>query len=422
MSTPIGVVINGLSGFAWVHHRAVLAAESKGLCRLLGYCDHQPGEAGEKVRQQFRLRERGVELFSDFPSMLDRLGSRCAMAFIPSPPAIHAEDHRTAISRGVRCYLEKPPSLAPAEFEAMVALERRTNVSAIVGFNQMADPVRFALKRRLIAGDFGRLQQIQVMGFWPRPASYYARARWPGRLTVNGQLILDSVFGNAMGHFLHGMLFWGATENVWSWTSVQSIEAELYRANAIESADTVFARGVLRTGVPFRIAFSHACEDTIDPIERLECSDAVISLDRGSATIAWRTGDVESLPAGPDDSHDRSITRAIAEVRGEAVTMPSVSLTHCASFVDLNALLYVAAMRIHDVDSTNIRSTHIGVTIIGVEDAARALLAGGKLPTEALIPWARAGGAATCTDIGQLDQTIASMSAATANKVQRVTL
>ncbi len=412
MSTPVGVVINGLTGFAWVHHRAVFAAEQKGLCRLLGYCDHQPSESGERTKREYRLEERGVPVFPDFASMLDSVGERCRLAFIPSPPTIHAADHAAAISRGIRCYLEKPPTLSPSEFEAMLDLERRVGKSAIVGFNEMADPVRFELKRRLVRGEFGALERIDVLGFWPRPAAYYGRSRWPGKLMLDGQLVLDSVFGNAMAHYLHGMLFWGRNDAVWSWASAASVEAELYRAYEIESADTAFARGMLNTGVSFRVAFSHACAETIDPVETLHCRDATVRLRRGSATVAWSTGRVEDIVADPVDSHDRCIARVIAEVNGEAVEIPSVGLQQSASFVKMNALLYVAGATIHQVEGAVANSGPTTKSIQGVEQAGQRFITDGRLPSEQRMPWGRAGGWATAANIDQLERVIAANCAA----------
>jgi len=413
MSTPVGVVVNGLTGFAWVHHRAIWAAEQNGVCRLLGYCDHQPSESGERTKRQYRLTERGVPLFSDFSAMLERTGDRCHLAFIPSPPTIHAADHAAAIGRGIRCYLEKPPTLAPTEFAAMLARERQVGKAAIVGFNEMADPVRYDLKCRLARGEFGELRRVDVMGFWPRPTGYYRRARWPGRLCLDGQLVLDSVFGNAMAHYVHGLLFWGRSDAVWGWASVSSVEAELYRVYDIESADTVFARGALDSGVVFRIAFSHACTPTIDPVETLHCSHATVALQRGAATVVWKNGKVEAIAADSLDSHDRAVARAIAEIRGEPVAIPSVGLEQCASFVEMNALLHVAGGTIHCVHD-HAASSPTARWIDGIEAVAQRFVSQGLLPSEQGLRWGRRGGSATPNDLDQLERVIAANCAAAA--------
>jgi predicted dehydrogenase len=407
--SPLGVVINGLTGFAWVHHRAVLQAEEQGLCRLLGYCDHQPGPVGAELVERYRLRQRGVPQFNSFSAMLDAVGDRCALAFIPSPPLVHANDHAVAVRHGTGGYLEKPPSLDPAEFAGMLQLEAGARRPTWVGFNHFADPVRLRLKERVIAGEFGRLRRVDVSGFWPRPRSYYTRATWPGRLKVGDQLLLDSVFGNAMSHYIHAMLFWAETRMVWGWARVAQVEAELYRAHAIESVDTLFARGKTETGIDFRLAFSHACTAKQDPVERLECDRAVLEFAAAGTLIRRRDGGVESVAAEAVDSHDRSILRAIDDASGKAVTMRGVTLADCASFVELHGLLYVAGRDIHPVPTIVFESEPDRVAIAGIEEIARLFMTTGALPTEQGIAWARGGGAATPADASRLPATIEHM-------------
>ena len=43
-----------------------------------------------------------------------------------------------------------------------------------------------------------------------------------------------------MAHFVHNLLFWMGTPELFSWAQIAAVRAELYRAHTIEGADTFF--------------------------------------------------------------------------------------------------------------------------------------------------------------------------------------
>src|SRR5690606_16855120 len=121
----------------------------------------------------------------------------------------------------------------------MIQRDAKARHQTQVGFSYIVEPWRHALKERLRSGELGRLMRAALLGSWQRPSSYYERAPWAGRLAMQGGLVLDSCFGNAMAHHVHNLLFFAGEAGGFSWADIASARAELYRANAIESADTV---------------------------------------------------------------------------------------------------------------------------------------------------------------------------------------
>src|SRR5207237_9307357 len=121
---------------------------------------------------------------------------------------LHAEMHAAATARGLPVYLEKPPTLDHVELEAMIRSDAQARKASLVGFNFIIEKARLSLKERLLAGEFGAVRGATLSALWPRPASYFARNNWGGRLLVDGHVVLDSCFGNAMAHFVHNLLFW----------------------------------------------------------------------------------------------------------------------------------------------------------------------------------------------------------------------
>jgi predicted dehydrogenase len=225
---PIRIGIVGMGGFAGSHHEAIARLEDRGAARLICTCDPQPDIfVGEKLA--WRFNARGVQVFSDYRSMLEACHRQLDMLVLPTPIQLHAEMHAAATSLGLPVYLEKPPTLDYAELESMIHADARARKSSLVGFNFIIEKMRLSLKERLLAGEFGAIRGATLSALWPRPASYFARNNWAGRLQMDGKMVLDSCFGNAMAHFVHNLLFWTGRPELFSWAQIAAVRAELYR-------------------------------------------------------------------------------------------------------------------------------------------------------------------------------------------------
>ena len=255
--SPLNVAVIGLGGFAASHHRALLSLENDGLCRVVATCDPFPVNFAQEQRD-YQFAERGVRVFDDYLTMLDALRDEIEVVTVPTPLPLHAEMHRACVQRGLACYLEKPPTLYWRELEAMLEVEKAAKFSTNVGFNFIAETARQNLKRRLMIGEFGALRRVSFLGHWPRRAEYFQRAAWAGRIRLDGRLVLDSCIGNALAHYIHNLLFWAGTREIFDWATVSCMKAELSRAHDIENYDTIFARGSFENGVEFRIAATHS--------------------------------------------------------------------------------------------------------------------------------------------------------------------
>ena len=138
--------------------------------------------------------------------------------------------------------------------------------------------------------------------------SYFARNDWAGRLRVKDTVILDSPLNNACAHFMNLALF-AAGPRLAESANPERVEAELYRANAIESADTFSVRVTTREEVDIVCNLAHPCQTGRGPVFRLECDGGVITHDRTTGNpVDWRvqvTGTAErplsadAVPADP---------------------------------------------------------------------------------------------------------------------------
>lgn len=411
--TGIGTCIAGLGGFAAAHHSSVRTLESEGRLRLLATCDPRHGELAQ-LAENFRLAERGVEIFAEFDEMLAVHAVETRLVTVATPIRAHAGMHAACVNQGLACYLEKPPTLDPFELEEMIVRDAAAAFQTQVGFSYIIEPWRHALKDRLWSGEFGRIISAGALGFWQRPSAYYTRSAWAGRLAMEGGLVLDSCFGNAMAHHIHNLLFFAGEPGLFSWAEIDRVRAELYRTNAIESADTVISEAVTKNGVILRAALTHACPSARTTAERITTEKAEIFITPGeSAEIRHLSGRIERLACSPTPITD--YFRSYADYLEGRIRRPVTTLADSRSMVVWNALLYVAARRIHTIPAGQFSvavhsATQTPVHVIhGVEPVLDQFLTQGKFPSESGIPWAAPGGTARRSDLSLLHDTISSL-------------
>lgn len=413
----------GIGGFASVHHTALLNLENSGVVKLIATCDPRAGELRE-LQSSHRFEERGAKVYPDLESLLRVHGSDLDMVVVVSPINFHAEHHHACVERGIACYLEKPPTLDPDELEDMIACDGEARLATQVGFNYIIQPWRQRLKKRVLEGEFGPLLRVAFHGAWRRSVAYYRRNKWAGRLMLGDYILLDSCCGNAMSHFVHNMLFHAGTNGMQCWAEPESIEAELYRANDIEGADTVFARGSLHNGVEFFLALTHACESAAIQEEIVECKNARIEIPpEGPGTIYWSEGRTELFETDTSEAVDfvkENLERYCGYLAGRE-RRPLTTLADARPFVRLNALLYLAARNIHTVVEPYAaclrgpNETNHTMQIPGIEAACGRFARTGLFPSATGAPWGRGGGKAKVSDLPGLRDALEELGCCAAN-------
>ena len=345
MKNPVHIGIIGMGGFAGSHHQAIARLEERGRAKLVCTCDpNLAAFVGEQ--HNWRFASRGVELFTDYRAMLEACHRRLDLVVIPTPIQLHAEMHAACTALGLPTYLEKPPTLDFAELERMIAADARARKSSFVGFNFIIEKSRLALKSRLLSGEFGAIRGATLSALWPRPASYFGRNTWAGHLVLDGHFVVDSCFGNAMAHFVHNLLFWTGRPDLFSWAHIAAVRAELYRAHAIQSADTFFVEADTADGITIRLAMSHACAGTSAHYEMVLCDKATLRYSVGhQIEVRWNDGRVEKVAMDPFDPLVENYLDYFRYLQSE-IPRPATTLSDCRPFVALNDLAYVSSGRI----------------------------------------------------------------------------
>ena len=400
MKPPIRIGIVGMGGFAGSHHNAVARLEERGHAKLVCTCDpHAAAFAGQQ--QTWRFAERGVQVFPDYRTMLDACHRGLDLVVVPTPINLHAEMHAAATALGLPVYLEKPPTLDFAELEKMIVADARARKASLVGFNFIIEKLRLSLKERLLAGEFGAVRGATLSALWPRPASYFARNNWAGRLMIDNHAVLDSCFGNAMAHFVHNLLFWTGGPELFSWAQLAAVRAELYRAHAIEGADTFFVETDTTAGVTMRFALSHACAGQSTHCEMVLCEKAVLRYAVGrQIEIRWNDGRVENIALEPFDPLVENHLDYFRYLRGES-SRPATTLADSRPFVALNDLAHVSSGHIATIPAALVRDIRDEKEQKDYLDVAGMISAHENFLVRGLWPsangWGRAPGEVTTT-------------------------
>ena len=402
-----------MGGFAGWHHNTVAKLEERGEARLVCTCDPQAA-AFAAQQEAWKFAARGVTVFPDYRTMLDACHRELDLLVVPTPIQLHAEMHRAGVERGLPVYLEKPPTLDHLELEEMIVRDRQASKSSVVGFNFIIERPRLALKQRILAGEFGAVRGATLVALWPRPADYFRRNNWAGRLMMDDRVVLDSCFGNANAHFVHNLLFWVGGPELYSWAQPAAVRAELYRAHAIEGADTFFVEADSTTGVTMRFALSHACTGAGTHAETVLCDKATIRYSVGQlAEIRWHDGRVERITLEEFDGLAENHLDYYRYLRGET-TRPATLLTDTRPFVALNDLAYISSGRIaafpaslvSDVRDTKEQKDYVNV--VGMAAAQENFLVRGTWP--GANGWAREPGTvATPADLTRFRDTVRAM-------------
>jgi len=408
---PSRTVIAGIGGFGANHHAAFADLEARNEVRVVATCDPMLERLGETCLAH-RFDERGVSTYKTFEEMCEATRGGIELGVVATPIQCHAPMHEAFVQNQVACYLEKPPTLDPGELQRMIAVDEQAAIPTNVGFSFIHMSERLDLKRRMLDGEFGALKRMSFLGLAARKPSYFQRNKWAGRLTLDGNLLLDSCLGNAMSHFLNSMLFFANQNALQAWARPLEMDCELYRANPIEGTDTIFAACRLDSGVEFRVAATHAYAKE-EPVaeERLEFERATITIRSVNNITIVRPGKADEVIETPEASLLVGVGDYFKFLKGDT-DRPPQTLADCVGFVETNALFYLAAKKIHTLPLKTLQQTNREsvIAIPSIEQAGRRFIADGVFPSEAGFSWARPGGRSTVKELPNLARAVKNLS------------
>lgn len=254
------------------------------------------------------------------------------LVVIAAPIQFHAPFTMNALAHGSNVLCEKPVAATIQEVQQMARAEAGAPGIVGIGYQWSYSETMRLLKADVMAGSLGKPLRFRTKVLWPRPLSYYHRNNWAGKIkSSSGRWILDSPVNNATAHYLHNSLYiLGSTRE----TSAcpLDVQAELYRANAIENYDTAAMRVHAAwgsTGDVVEILFytSHPVDENIGPVLVYEFEDAVVEYAAyGNSLIArYKDGRVKDY-GDPFADEAGKLWQVIEAVRGNASVRQNASM------------------------------------------------------------------------------------------------
>ena len=399
MAEPVSLVMVGVGGMGAAYLEALLGRSDEGLFRIAGAVDPQPN----RCKQYVEMRAMGVPCFV---SLEDFYRNRKAeLAVISSPIQVHMPQTAFALAKGSHVLCEKPAAGTIQEVRAAIEAEKAAARWVAVGYQWSFSPAVRALKDDILSGLFGAARKLKCLYLWPRDEGYYARNDWAGkRKDAAGAWVLDSPAQNAMAHDLHNMFYvLGKTGE----TSARpaEVEAELYRANAIENFDTAAARIRTEEGVEILFFVSHASENDRGPVARYEFEKGVVRCDSRTSGLWAEFPDGSRKDYGvPDAEPMNKLWQSIAGCREEGARPvcgleAAASQTLCVNGIQdsMPDIRDFPAGLVRTVEGPGARRLDVATpgarrrVVDGLDEALAACYEAEKLPSETGLPWGAKG-------------------------------
>ena len=320
----IRVALVGVSGYGGCLLTALQEVKKQGRCKLSAVCIVNRDQ--ETVAWD-RLTAEGIRCFESTEDLWKSMQGQIDLTLLPTPPQTHRAMTEEALAAGSHVLCEKPTSTNIADAVAMAEAAMAASRKLFIGFQDMYLDGTHALKRELCSGVYGKLQSISFLGLWPRGVlSYYGRNSWAGKLMLGGKdgvLINDNPVSNAFAHFLKlGLFFAGSYAATSALPLLGEIEAQLYRANPIETFDTAALRIPTDTGIPMQFLCSHAIKESNLPTLRIRTDRDQLDWKYEEGLFIKSRGEqaVCRLPKR-EEGRVGMLEKIIASLHGESVTI-----------------------------------------------------------------------------------------------------
>lgn len=391
MSDVAKIALVGIGGYGGLYVGALLSAAAREQrVQLVAAADPFPGAC----KRLADLQSSGVELYDELDALLN--DHQPDLVAIASPIHLHCRHTVTALGHGAHVLCEKPLCVTLDQADRMRTARDEAERQVGIGYQWSFSTAVQRLKRDIMAGVFGAPRRLKSMVLWPRDEVYYGRNGWAGRRKApDGELVMDSPVNNACAHFLHNMLYVLGPRTDRSARPV-SVQAELYRANPIETYDTAALRCMTESGVEVLFVVSHCTERNRGPVFCYEFEHATVefSEETGGEIIARFTDGHARSYGQPSSSSDtvklwsfvENIRQGTPVVCGIEAATPQTQVV-CAADESMPDPIDLPRSLVQVRGQPGMRKT----SVAGLEEVLVHCYDQWRLPHELGVEWARAG-------------------------------
>jgi predicted dehydrogenase len=339
-------------------------------------------------------REYGVPVFDNSDAMLQRLYGKTDAVFIFTGIDSHYRYTRQCLEARLEVFLEKPPVPTIQQLDALTELESKSNKRVAVLFQYLYSDLVQTLKRRIVAGEFGKVERVRSLATWQRSDEYFKRTTWCGAVkTAGGEWVLDGTLNNPLSHLLSKSLFLAGME-AGRMAVPLVVQGELYRVHDIESEDTSSVRIVCENGcvITHNATLCSASEVRSETV--LDCERALIHYrDFNQIHIRYKDGRPSEVM---EDSVDPFVHMLTDMAESFEMGRPyKVSLAMCRPFtLCVNGAFDSSGQAVHIDPAHIVKEVRNGRSLTLIRDIAPLMQRAHRsssLLSEIQIPWARSG-------------------------------
>ncbi|MDR2177672.1 MAG: Gfo/Idh/MocA family oxidoreductase [Treponema sp.] len=242
------------------------------------------------------LRKRGIPVYEKTADFWKGPGAGKGgglLTIVSSPIHTHYAYTMEALEHGSAALCEKPVC---ADGELMDRLERKekeTGLFVAAGYQRCFYRDFLAFKKDITAGVFGKPLRFRMLNLPRRGQRYYARNSWAGKISCDGERILDSPLQNACGHEIQLMLFLlGDAPDTAS--DIGSLDARLWKARKeIENFDAAAIRVRTTGGAELYFYTAHCVAASTGPMGEFQFEKARAVYDKDERiTVFFNDGAV----------------------------------------------------------------------------------------------------------------------------------
>ena len=320
-----------ISGFGEVAARAHLAGWRTRENVVIGAI-HDP--ISDRRHEAIRLI-KNVRVYDDLELMLD--GEAPDFVDVCSPPGLHHEAARAALSAGVHVIVEKPLALSLEEFDQLAAIAAEKSRILMCVHNWKYAPAYAVARKAIEAGRLGAIRFMSIDRLRTEPAGAGGSGgKWRAYAASGGGILIDH------GWHVFYLMYW-----LLGGDSPVAISARLESPAGADVDDLADVRIRFATG-----AFSRAHLSWRAPVRRTSAliygELASLEIEGDRVVLTRRSGEVEHLSVKDvaDDSYHSAWFGGVAEEFARAVTEGTNSLVAKRNLAEARvALMLIDAAR-----------------------------------------------------------------------------
>jgi predicted dehydrogenase len=334
-------------------------------------------------------RAHGIKVFSTVEELLAY--GDFEVVVNPTPIHLHAEITKQCLAAGFPVWMEKPPVATVQELDDLSRAALVAGLPVAVCFNSLFSFRAQQLKAELVSGKYGKIKRVKSLGAWVRTDAYFGRNSWAGALKNGDRWILDGDINNPFAHVVCNGLFFAGCDQA-SLANPVTVQAELYRANQIESEDTSAIRIQTEEGIEILSWLTLACKDESDPVTVIETEQADIKfINLQKVEVRFHDGTVEFRDSYKENRLEM-IEHLCRTLRSDEPLIGSLEMTRPftlavnAAFESVETINTIPA---NALDCVMVRGNEKQVAIAGMGEILKRAFEANALFSEIGVSWAR---------------------------------